>query len=186
MIEYKPIIHHITRRDDPVRLCDGQPAAGDDILIGDMKALREARGEAILCPTCQQNSGHQPFSLRPSRQAHGGKTLAYLYALPVQDAFDNIRNCPHCREAPGDRTCRAWEGARKGVRVLNKEARRIARDAEQLPEAAGAGSATLYQFADGSVGYFALEAPPWQEAGEITGEGLERALPILENRGKPR
>ena len=103
MIEYKPIRHHITRRDDPVRLCDGQPAVDEDIRIGDMGALREARGKAILCPTCQQNSGNQPFSLRPSRQAYGRQTLAYLLALPVQDAFDNIRNCPHCREAPGDR-----------------------------------------------------------------------------------
>ena len=34
------------------------------------------------------------------------RTLAYLYTIPVQDAFDGIRNCPHCRKDPGDRTCR--------------------------------------------------------------------------------
>ena len=181
MIEYKPIRHHITRRDGPVRLCDGRPATDEDILIGDMEALRGARGEAILCPTCQLNSGHQPFSLRPSRHAYGRQTLSYLFALPVQDAFDNIRNCPHCREKPADRTCKAWQEARKRVGVMHKEARGIAREVDELPEVTGGISATLYQFADGSVGYFALAAPPWQEAGEITGVGFEQALLILEN-----
>ena len=36
-----------------------------------------------------------------------------------------IRNCPHCRLHPGDRSCRAREEARKGVAVLHREARWI-------------------------------------------------------------
>ena len=45
-----------------------------------------------------------------------------------------IRNCPHCRLHPGDRSCRAREEARKGVAVLHREARRIARDVAEIPE----------------------------------------------------
>ena len=73
-----------------------------------------------------------------------------------------IRNCPHCRLHPGDRSCRAREEARKGVAVLHREVRRIARNVAEIPE----------PFCDGSVGYFALEAPSWQEAGEVTGRAL--------------
>ena len=45
-----------------------------------------------------------------------------------------IRNCPHCRLHPGDRSCRAREEARKGVAVLHREARLIARDVAEIPE----------------------------------------------------
>ena len=38
----------------------------------------------------------------------------------------------HCRENPGARTCRAWNEARKSVRVLHREARRIAKDVTDL------------------------------------------------------
>ena len=86
-------------------------------------------------------SGHQPFSLRPSQQAYGRRTLAYLFALPIQDAFDNIRNCPHCRENPEDRTFQAWEEARKWVRVMHMEAYRVAREVDQHSDAAGGASA---------------------------------------------
>ena len=43
-----------------------------------------------------------------------------------------IRNCPHCRLHPGDRSCRAREEAERGVAVLHREARRIARDVDRL------------------------------------------------------
>ena len=33
-------------------------------------------------------------------------------------------------------------------------------------------SATVYQFADGSVAYFALDAPAWREADEIAARAL--------------
>ena len=40
------------------------------------------------------------------------------------------------------------------------------------PGATAGCAAILQEFCDGSVGYFALEAPPWQEAGEVTGRAL--------------
>ena len=170
MIEYKPIRHHISWSHEPTRLCDGQPAVESDILIGDMQALREARGEAVLCPVCQLKSGYQPFSLRLQPWEHGRRTLAYLYSVPVLHAFDDIRNCAHCREDHAGRTCKAWHEARK--RVLHREARRVAREVSEVPGATGGRPATIYEFLDGSVGYFALGTPPWQEAGEITGKDL--------------
>ena len=185
MIEPSPVRRHMTRRHDPVRLCDGQPAADDDILATDIDALRDARAEATLCPVCQQNSHIHDYSLRPNRYQDGKRTLAHLYTVPVQYAFDGIRNCPHCRENPGDRTCRAWNEARKSVRVLHREARRIARDVTDLDGVTGGCIATVYQFVDGSVAYFALDAPAWREADEIAGWPLARALRILETRGLP-
>ena len=141
--------------------------------------------EATLCPVCQQNSHIHDYSLRPDRYQDGRRTLAHLYTVPVQYGFDGIRNCPHCRENPGNRTCRAWNEARKSVRVLHQEARRIAREVTDIPEATGGCTATIYEFLDGSVGYFAFGAPPWQEAGEITGEVREQALHVLKSRGGP-
>ena len=160
MIGYKPIERHIRWDHEPTRLCDGQPAADGDILVRDMESLREARAEATLCPTCHQPSGHQPFSLRPSRQAYGKRTIGCLYTVPVQNAFDDIRNCAHCRENPGDRTRRAWAEARKWVRVLHREARRIARDVTGTREETVGRPAAVYQFVDGSVGCFALGGSP--------------------------
>ena len=205
MIEPSPVRHHMTGRYDPVRLCDGQPADDDDIPATDIDALRDARAEATLCPVCQQNSHIHDYSLRPDRyhdyslrpdhihdyslrpdRYHDGRrTLAHLYTVPVQYAFDGIRNCPHCRENPGARTCRAWKEARKSVRVLHREARRIAKDVTDLDGVTGGCIATVYQFADGSVAYFALDAPAWREADEIAGRALARALRILETRGLP-
>ena len=40
------------------------------------------------------------------------------------------------------------------------------------PGATAGCAVILQEFCDGSVGYFALEAPPWQEAGEVTGRAL--------------
>ena len=185
MIEPSPVRHHMTGRHDPVRLCDGQPADDDDIPATDIDALRDARAEATLCPVCQQNSHIHDYSLRPDRYHDGRRTLAHLYTVPVQYAFDGIRNCPHCRENPGARTCRAWKEARKSVRVLHREARRIAKDVTALDGVTGGCIATVYQFADGSVAYFALDAPAWREADEIAGRALARALRILETRGLP-
>ena len=186
MMDLRPVRRHITGRREPVRVCDGQPAGGDDVPIGDREALWEARYEATLCPTCQQRSGIPPFALRP--QLYSSKprrTIAELYTVPVLCDFDDIRNCPHCRLHPGDRSCRAWEEARKGVAVLHREARRIARDVAEVPEATAGRAAILHEFCDGSVGYLALEAPPWREAGEVTGRALEEALRVLEERGTP-
>ena len=180
-----PVRHHITRGREKTRLCDGRAAGGADIATSNLEALRQSRAEATLCPVCQQNSGISPHILRPRRPSGGSRNLACLYTTPVLDDFDNIRNCPRCRQHPGDRTCRDWDEARKGVRVLHQEARRIAREVTDILEATGGCTATIYEFLDGSVGYFAFGAPSWQEAGEITGEVRERALHVLESRGGP-
>ena len=85
MIEPSPVRHHMTRRHDPVRLCDGQPADDDDIPATDIDALRDARAEATLCPVCQQNSHIHDYSLRPDRYHDGRRTLAHLYTVPHGD-----------------------------------------------------------------------------------------------------
>ena len=130
-------------------------------------------------------SGYPPFHLRQSRYRPGNRTLAHLYTVPVLNDLDNIRNCPHCRQSPGDRNCRAWQEARKGVRALRQEARRLAREVTELRGATAGCPATIHQFLDGSVGYFAPAAPMWREAGEITGQDLDRALEVLQQRGAP-
>ena len=99
--------------------------------------------------------------------------------------LDNIRNCPHCREHPGDRTCRAWQEARKGVTTLRQEARCFAREITELRHATGGCAATIYQFLDGSVGYLAPDAPMWREAGDLTDQEVDTALEILQRRGIP-
>ena len=157
-----PIAHHIIRSQDPVRLCDGQPAADADIPTSDIGALREARAQAALCPSCQLNSGYPPFHLRQSRYRPGNRTLAHLYTVPVLNDLDNIRNCPHCRQSPGDHTCRAWQEARQSMRTLRQEARRFAREVTELRAATQGCTATIYQFLDGSVSYFAPDAPMWR------------------------
>ena len=58
------------------------------------------------------------------------------------------------------------------MRVLHREARRIAKDVTDLDGVTGGCIATVYQFADGSVAYFALDAPAWREADEIAGRAL--------------
>ena len=45
--------------------------------------------------------------------------------------------------------------------MLHREASRIARDVAEIPEATAGCAAILYEFCDGSVGYFALEEA-WQ------------------------
>ena len=134
---------------------------------------------------CQLKSGYPPFHLQQSRYRAGNRTLAHLYTVPELNDLDNIRNCPHCRQSPGDRTCRAWREARQGVRTLRQEARRFAREVTELRGATGGCAATIHQFLDGSVGYFAPGAPMWREAGDITDQHLEKALEILQRQAVP-
>ena len=185
MVNSNPIQHHITQRSESTRLCDGQPAGEADISTSNLEALRKARYQATLCPSCQQNLGQQSVTLRVPRYRNNDQTLAHLYTVPVQYDFDDIRNCPHCLENPGDRNCRAWENAREGVKVLHQEARRIARNVEEMIDITGGKPTNLYEFVDGTVGYFALSAPPWQEAGDLVGTDLERARRILDERATP-
>ena len=178
---WPPIAHHITRDTDPRRLCDQQPAARDDIPTGDTYGLREARSQATLCPACQEQSGYPPFHLRQSRYQPGNRTLAHLYTVPLLHELDDIRNCPHCRRHPGDRTCRPWRQALTTIADLSQEARCLARGVTGLTRAGGL-AATVYQFADGSVGYFAPDAPMGQEAGDLTDLDLKRAAQALDRQ----
>ena len=45
-----------------------------------------------------------------------------------------------------------------------------------------AGMANIYQFACGSVAYFAPDAPDFAEAGELKGDNLAAAQRILDER----
>ncbi len=168
-----------------MRLCDGQPAGDADISGTDLDALREARSRATLCPDCQQNLGQPAVLLRIPRYRNSDQTLAHLYTVPVQYDFDDIRNCAHCRGNPRERNCRSWENAREGVKVLHQEARRIARNVEEMADATGGKPGNLYEFVDDTVAYFTLDAPPWREAEDLKGEALERAREILNERGTP-
>ena len=109
-------------------------------------------------------------------------STAHLYAVPVLAAFDAIRNCSHCRRNTDD-NCKAWREARESVAVLTQEARRIAKGVDELRDATGGRRANIYQFACGSVAYFAPDVPDFCEAGELKGDGLAAAQRILDERG---
>ena len=114
---------------------------------------------------------------------HGQAHDRHLYAVPVLAAFDDIRNCSHCRRNTSEDNCKAWREARGAVAVLTKEARRFAKGVDELREATGGCAATIYQFACGSVAYFAPDAPDFQEAGELKGDDLAKAVRILNGSG---
>ena len=111
-------------------------------------------------------------------------STAHLYAVPVLAAFDAIRNCSHCRRNTDD-DCKAWREARRAVATLTQEARRYAKDVDELRDATGGCAANIYQFACGSVAYFAPDAPDFQEAGELKGDDLAAAQRVLDARGAP-
>ncbi len=186
MIQFTPIRHRVVSRFRTGRLCDGQPGTEADIDTYDLQELRAAREQATLCPQCQDNSGYRPLHLRLERYKRTGpRSLAHLYTVPVQYDFDEIRNCARCRRDPDDHNCRHWEEARKGVRVLYQEARRVSRNVTDLLEHTGGLPANLYQFVDGSMAYFAYGAPSWQEADELTGSALRQAKDITQRQGTP-
>ena len=111
-------------------------------------------------------------------------STAHLYSVPVLAAFDAIRNCSHCRRNIDD-DCKAWREAMKSVAVLAQEARRLVKGVDELRDATGGRTANIYQFAGGSVAYFAPEAPDFQEAGELKGDALAKALRVLYTRERP-
>ena len=114
----------------------------------------------------------------------GRHTTAHLYAVPVLAGFDAIRNRSHCRRKTDD-DCKAWRQARESVAVLTQEAKQLAKGVDELRDATGGCAATIYQFACGSVAYFAPDAPDFQEAGELTGDDLAKAVRVLDARGVP-
>ena len=60
---------------------------------------------------------------------------------------------------------------------------RYAKGVDELPEAMGGRTAIIYEFADGSVAYFAPDAPDFREAGEVTDASLSAAQRVLAVRG---
>ena len=112
----------------------------------------------------------------------GRHTTAHPYAAPVLAAFDAIRNCSYCHRYIDD-DCKAWREAREAVAVLTQEAQRIAKGVDDLRDAMDDRTATIYQFASGSVAYFAPDAPDFQEAGELKGDSLDKTLRVLDARG---
>ncbi len=181
MIHFKPVEQHIRNRAH-TRLCDGRPASDTDVSSKDWSALHAARKAATLCPDCQDRVN--PRDVRSDLYGYERMSTAHLYAVPVLAAFDAIRNCSHCRRNTDD-NCKAWQEARGAVAVLTQEARRFVKGVDELLEATGGRTANIYQFACGSVAYFAPEAPDFEEAGELKGDDLAAAQRILDERGIP-
>ena len=179
LIQFRPVEHHIEDRAH-ARLCDGGPASDTDVSSEDRSALREARRDATLCPDCQDRVS--PRDVRSDLYGYGKMSTAHLYAVPVLAAFDAIRNCSHCRRDTDD-NCKAWREARRAVATLTQEAKRYAKGVDELRDATGGCTANIYQFGCGSVAYFAPDANDFQEAGELRGDDLDKALRVLNARG---
>ena len=109
-------------------------------------------------------------------------STAHLYAVPVLACFDAIRNCSHCRRNTDD-NCKAWREARQSVAVLKQECKRFVKGVGELRDATCGRTANIYQFACGSVAYFAPDATDFQEAGELKGDDLAKAVRILNRSG---
>ena len=179
MIHFKPIEQHIENRAQS-RLCDGRPASDTDVSSEDWFALRDARKASTLCLECQDKVPLR--HVQSDLYGYDRMSTAHLYAVPVLVAFDAIRNCSHCRRDTDD-NCKAWQEARKAVAVLTQEARWLVKGVDELLDATGGRTANIYQFACGSVAYFAPEAPDFQEAGELKGDDLAAAQRLLDERG---
>ena len=173
MIHFKPVEHHIHNRVQAC-LCDGSPAGDADISSEDWLELREVRRDATLCPDCQDKVS--PRDVHLELYGYGRMSTAHLYAVPVLSGFDAVRNCSHCRRETDD-DCTAWSKLRKSVAVLRQECRRYAKGVDELREA------TVYEFADESIAYFAPDAPDFQESGELKGADLAAAQRVLDERG---
>ena len=181
MIHFGAVEQHMAERDG-ARLCDGKPASERDISSEDWMEIREARVAATLCPNCQDKL--HPLDVQPEIYGMGRHSSAHLYAVPVLAAFDAIRNCSHCRRRTDD-DCAAWRKARKAVAVLQEQSVCFVRGIDELHHATGGCTATVYEFAGGSVAYFAPDAPDFAEAGELKGADLAAVLRILDERGMP-
>ena len=179
LIHFRPIEHHIEDRAQN-RLYDGRPTSDADISLEDWGALRDSRRDATLCPDCQDRVNSR--DVRSDLYGYDKMSTAHLYAVPVLAAFDAIRNCSHCRRDTDD-NCKTWRKARKSAATLTQEARRLVKGVDELRDATGGGTATIYLFSCGSVAYFAPDAPDFQEAGELKGDALAKAVRILNGPG---
>ena len=110
-----------------------------------------------------------PRDVRSDLYGMGRHSTAHLYSVPVLEGFDAVRNCSHCRRSTDD-DCAAWRKLRRAVVVLRKECRRYAKGVDELLTVTGGRTAIIYEFACGSVAYFAPDTPDFCEAGELKGE----------------
>ena len=62
--------------------------------------------------------------------------------------------------------------------------RRYAKGVDELRDATGGRTAIIYEFAGGSVAYFAPDAPDFAKAGELKGDALGKALRVLSQRDR--
>ena len=65
------------------------------------------------------------------------------------------------------------------VAVLQKQSTRLARGLDELHHVTGGCAATVYEFANGSVAYFAPDAPDFVEAWELMDDELAAARRVL-------
>ena len=177
LIHFSPVEHHIHNRAE-ARLCDGRPASDTDVSSEDWFALRDAHKDATLCPDCQDKVNSR--DVQSELYGYGKMSTAHLYPVPVLAAFDAIRNCSHCRRYIDD-NCKAWREARESVAVLTQEARRLVKGVDELRDATGGRTAIIYEFACGSVAYFAPDAPDFEEADELNSDARAKAVRILES-----
>ena len=124
-----------------------------------------------------------PRDVRSDLYGYDRMSTAHLYAVPVLKGLDAIRNCSHCSRNTDD-NCKAWREARGAVAVLTQEARLLVKGVDELRDATGGRTANIYQFSCGSVAYFAPDAPDFQEAGELKGDDLDKALRVLDATGE--
>ena len=146
----------------------------------DIFALRDARRAATLCLDCQDEV--HPRDVRSDLYGMGRQSTAHLYSVPVLEGFDAVRNCSHCRRSTDD-DCASWRKLREAVAVLRQECRRYAKGVDELLSATGGRAATIYEFADGSVVYFAPDADDFCEVGELKGDVLAAAQRVIDERG---
>ena len=179
MIHFKPVEHHIHNRVQAC-LCDGSPASDADISSEDWLELREVRRDATLCPDCQDKV--PPRDVHLELYGYGRMSTAHLYAVPALSGFDAVRNCSHCRRETDD-DCAAWRKLRKSVAVFKQECRRYVKGVDELLGATDGRMATVYEFADESIAYFAPDAPDFQESGELKGADLTAAQRVFDERG---
>ena len=67
--------------------------------------------------------------------------------------------------------------------VLRQECRWYAKGVDELLDATCGQTANIYEFAGGSVAYFAPDAPDFSEAGELKCADLAAAQQNLDERG---
>lgn len=67
--------------------------------------------------------------------------------------------------------------------MLRKQSTRLAQGVDELRHVTGGCPATIYEFAGGSVAYFAPDAPDVAEAGELKGDALAAARRVLDEMG---